>query len=330
LKFAIWGCGSIGQRHLRNVIGLGHTDVVVFDPSPERRTAMASDFDVQVVDSADQLLGTGVDITIVASPTIFHRDQVRQLLDATDSHVFVEKPLSHTSEGLSDLLAVAGRKRTKVMVACNWRFYPAIRKVRELLSDGAIGRPLSARIEGGSYLPGWHPWEDYRQGYSARKDLGGGCLLDCIHEIDYSNWLFGDPREVVGLYGTMGGLEIDTEDVAALLIRYSSGTIVTVHLDYVQRPAHRSCRVIGSEGTIEWSLEDSRVRWFDPNAGDWTEWPVTDPNAVDASYVDEIAHFIDAVQQDDDNMSGLDEGLRAVNVVEAARASQTNGRIVTL
>jgi predicted dehydrogenase len=330
LKFAIWGCGSIGQRHLRNVLHLGHEDVVAFDTSQERRGAVGKQYGVPVLSSEEDLLDSGADITVIATPTILHGEQLRQVLTRTDSHVFVEKPVSHTLESLAEILEPATPHTSKVMVGCNWRFYPGIQRVKELLDQGAIGVPVSARVEGGSYLPSWHPREDYRLGYSARRDLGGGCLLDCIHEIDYSNWFFGRPVSVAGFHGSLGGLGIETEDVAALLIRYEAGAIVSVNVDYVQRPAHRSCRVVGREGTIEWDLASDRVRWYSVSEARWEEWQVPDQDALDASYVAEMEYFIDAVQTNSEHMSGLHEGAEALAVVEAAKTSQRSGQVVFL
>lgn len=330
LRFAVWGCGSIGRRHLRNVLDLGYSDIVAFDVDPERRKAVGSTHTVQVVDTEADLLRSGADVTVIATPTIHHQAQLFQLLRDTDSHVFVEKPACHTADGTAELLELADRKGVRVMVACNWRFHPGVAYVRELLERGTIGQPVSARVEGGSYLPSWHPSEDYRKGYSARRDLGGGCLLDCIHEVDYANWMFGRPSQVVGFHDNLGDLGIETEDAAALLIRYESGTLVTVNLDYVQRPSHRSCRIVGREGTIEWVLSEGRVRWFRADRGDWCEWRVPEENAVDRSYVAEIRHFIEAVLGRGELMSDLREGIRAVSVVDAARESQRDGRIVQL
>jgi predicted dehydrogenase len=76
------------------------------------------------------------------------------------------------------------------------RFHPGIARLKELLNKDVIGKAVSARLQVGHYLPDWHPEEDYRQSYSAIKSMGGGVILDSIHELDYIRWLIGEINEV--------------------------------------------------------------------------------------------------------------------------------------
>ena len=130
-----------------------------------------------------------------------------------------------------------------------------MREVKRLVAEGVAGRLVSIRAQFGQYLPDWHPWEDYRRGYSARRDMGGGVVLDRVHELDYVRWLMGNVTEVCALSGKLSSLEIDSEDTAEILLRFESGAFGSVHLDYVRRD--RDCRleIVGEEGTLEWSYQ---------------------------------------------------------------------------
>src|SRR5262249_16524746 len=145
----------------------------------------------------------------------------------------------------------------------------------------------------------WHPSEDYRQGYSARVELGGGIVLDAIHEIDYIRWMLGDVRAVACLAGHLSALEIETEDVAAILLQFASGAVGEVHLDYVQRAYSRTCHVIGDEGTIRWDYTAGEVRWYSAGSGRWEVFPAPAGWQPNEMYVDELRHFLRCLAGDE-------------------------------
>ena len=102
----------------------------------------------------------------------------------------------------------------------------------------------------GQYLPDWHPNEDYRQGYSANRPLGGGVLLDLIHEIDLLYSWFGKPDDGQSHRRHAVDLEIDTEDTAAIVCRFAGGVIGSIQLDYVQRVPLRNGFIIGEAASL--------------------------------------------------------------------------------
>src|SRR5690606_21417659 len=114
------------------------------------------------------------------------------------------------------------------------------------------GKPLWANIEVGQYLPDWRPWQNYRESYTARKELGGGIILDASHEIDYARWLFGEVDTLLCMADKVSDLELNVEDCATVLMRMKSGMQVDVHLDCIQRHYTRHCKIVGANGTMHW------------------------------------------------------------------------------
>ena len=102
------------------------------------------------------------------------------------------------------------------------RFHRGPIKVKQLLNDEVIGRPVSAHLWVSSYLPSWHPTEDYREMYSAKKELGGGVVMDSIHEIDLTHWLFGKPDVCAAFF--VRKLELWTLKLKILQVCYSNTT----------------------------------------------------------------------------------------------------------
>ena len=200
----------------------------------------------------------------------------------------------------------------------NFRFEPGLLRVRELLAGGGLGRPLAARGIVGQYLPDWHPSEDYREGYSARRELGGGVLLDNSHEIDTLLWLFGDPDRVWCQGGTVSDLELDSEDIAQLSLRFPDGPFTQLQLDYLQRSPRRELEIALTEGMIRWHYDGRRLDVFAPDAG-WTSEPLRhDHNEM---YLDELRHLLTAVAGRTPTRCDLREGARSLRVIDAARES---------
>ena len=144
------------------------------------------------------------------------------------------------------LIEIAREQDLVTMVGCQFRFHPLLVALREGLGSGRIGKTIEAHAEWAEYLPGWHPWEDYREGYAAREDLGGGVMLTLIHPIDYLHWLFGKPVEVQAEYGKLVELQTNVpDDWAKLKLRFDQGVSARVHLDFLQQPAVHRLSVTG-------------------------------------------------------------------------------------
>ena len=252
------GAGSIGTRHARNLKSAG-ASVSLTDLDPARGQGLDDvarvPFDLERVAEYD-----GV---VIASPTRFHRDQALTVLDRRVP-VLVEKPMAMETDDLGELEAAAGGR---LMVGFNLRLHEPVERFMELVHGGRCGPLTAVRVWFGSYLPDWRPAVDYRDTYSARAALGGGILLDAIHELDLLVWLVGEGLTVVGsVVDRLGALDIDVEDTAKALLR-RDGIVVEVSLDYLSRAYRRGIEAIGERATVrlDWArgvieIEDRAAR----------------------------------------------------------------------
>jgi predicted dehydrogenase len=318
----VLGQGSIGRRHATLLREL-RCEVVVFDPF-----AATVAEGVERADGIEEALA-GADAVVVASPTSEHPGQVATVL-AAGLPVLVEKPLATTAQEAARVVDLARQESTLLAVAMNLRFHPGPRTVHEVIAGGAIGRPLLAHFTFGSYLPNWRPGTDYRVGYSARRELGGGVLLDVIHEVDYASWILGPARAVSARVARVSDLEIDVEDAASLGLEFAGGAVASMDLDYLDRSYRRGCRVVGDTGTVDWDWARETVVVYGPD-GDAEERPA--PSDVAPTYREQLAAFLAAIRAGNADVgdSGLvagREALAALQVVDAARESSDTGRRV--
>jgi predicted dehydrogenase len=325
-RFLVIGCGSIGTRHARNLIALGQA-VIAYDTSTERLESINRELGVPTVDDLDAAWDASPEAVVIATPTSLH---LPLALEATrrGCHFFVEKPLSDTLEGTDDLVAAVAAAGVVSLVGCNMRFHPGVRALKDLVDTGKLGAILSARFEFGQYLPDWRPSTDYRTSYSAHREQGGGIILDAIHELDYAMWLLGDVSEVACFADHVSRLEIDTEDVASVLLRFEAGAIAEVHLDYLQRVYSRSCKLVGEHGTARWDYTKPELDLYLANVAEWKqhrlfeEW---DPNVM---YLDELRHFLRCLDGEEQPLADVAAGLRSLSLALAARTSAVKRRIV--
>jgi len=324
MRFLIIGCGSIGTRHLRNLWRLRERDITLVDVSSERLAKLRNEFDVEMFGDLDKALEQKPDVAFVTVPTHLHISLALKVAQF-GCHLFIEKPLSHTMKGMAELLDIVKQRNLITLVGCNMRFHHGPRTIKRLLSENAVGRVLSAFAETGSYLPDWHPSEDYRKNYSAHQSMGGGAVLDFVHEIDYARWLFGEVLEVFCYGGKLSDLEIDTEDCANILMKFDTFSAV-VHLDYIQRPYARSCKVIGEEGTIAWDITDGPVHYFSAKSKTWVHFDPPESYEVNQMYIDELRHFLRCLENRESPMLDVFEAKRVTEIALAIKTSMQSGQ----
>lgn len=340
MKALFVGLGGVGQRHLRNlkellpsaevsayrVRGLSR---VLTDTLGVADGDIEEQYGIRRFDSLDDALSARPDAVFVCNPSRFHIAVARAAAEA-GAALFLEKPVSDSNEGLDELIDLVDRRSLPCLVAYQLRFHPSVQKVRELLVAKAIGRVLSVNVDLGEYLPGWHPYEDYREMYAARKDLGGGVLVTQIHEFDYLCWLFGFPQTVYAVGGQLSRLEVDVEDVVDVLLGVpQDGRVIPVHvhLDYVQRPPVRHCTIVGDTGKIVLDLRAPSVVLFGPEGQKADAWTVPDFQR-NRLFLDEMSHFLDCVRGVATPCVSLSDGARSLRIALAARESLETGRVV--
>ena len=324
----IAGFGSIGRRHFRNLQSLGFRDLAVLRTGKSvLPTAELSDTPVYY--HLEAALAEKPLAVIVANPTALHIP-VALAAARAGCHLFIEKPLSDRREGLEELGRLISRENLTAQSGFQLRFHPGLQQVRQWLSEGLIGEVVSVDAHYGEFLPGWHPWEDYRESYSARATLGGGVVLTLCHPFDYLEWLLGPVAGVFALTARRSGLGIEVEDTAQILLRFASGVIGHLNLDYVQQPPSHGFRIVGQQGTIEWHYHDGHAGCYEAPKKRWHTFHLPEKFHRNQLYLAEMRAFLEAVFSGGRPESDFRAGTRALELALAVKESAAAGQLVNL
>ena len=340
MKTLIAGLGSIGRRHFRNLIALGEKDIIFLR---SHHATLPDDelagYPVET-DLSEALKKHKPEAVVVSNPTALHMDVAIPAAEA-GCHILLEKPVSNSLDRLDALQKAAQKSGSKILVGFQFRYHPTLKKARELIQQGALGKILTVHVHWGEYLPNWHPWEDYRQSYAARADLGGGVIVTLTHPLDYLRFMLGDVESLWSFNGHVSPLELDVEDVAEIGLKFSSGAVGSVHLNYVQRPPVHRLEIVGTHGTLRWDNADGVLHLFkmpaefgtssdNPPAAIVEQYKLPDGFERNQLFVAQTRHFIEVVRGESEPVCSLNDGIQALRLALAAKESSKDEVLVHL
>lgn len=311
MKILFVGLGSIGKRHL-NILKKLYDDIDIIAFRSNKNSKYFSG--VKNYYDLDNALSENPDIAFITNPTSLHIKSAIKCAQA-GCHLFLEKPLSHNKENIEELISIIEKNNLITLMGCNMRFNPVIKEIKQIIDDLEEGKLYSYRINCGSYLPDWRPDRDYRKLYSAKKGLGGGVILDLIHEIDYAYWLFGKVTDIKAYTGHFSNLEINTEDVAEIILKNEENIIGNIHLDYFRIKAKRIIEVITEDFIIEGNLLNGELSIIhkDKNISKILKFDHGE------MYEEQIKYFINCVKKDIKTFNGIKEGYEVLKIALKAK-----------
>ena len=319
------GTGSVGKRHARNLLGLG-CEVTCVDPRRDRLEEALEELGaVPVYPDLEAAFASGqrFDGVAVASPPAFHVEQCLAALHR-GVPVLLEKPVSPDLASAARLQEAVHATSVPLLLGYTYRWWEPLFEVRRLLADEAVGELRYVRFDMSAHLADWHPWERYQDFFMSSAALGGGALLDESHWIDLMIWFFGMPESLVARVEKVSGLEIDADDMVDVLVHYPDGPRVSIHLDLIGRPHEKSIRFVGEGGSIHWSIDPNRVAVARGPAQDWLD---TDYDCErNDMFMGVAREFLQVIAGQPARTCTVDDGVRVLSIVEAARESHASGR----
>lgn len=325
MKALVVGLGSIGRRHVDNLLTMPNMKIIICTKQKITNTNPR----IKLYNSLAKCLEEKPDVGFVTNVTSLHIPISLKLAKA-NIDLFLEKPLSNSTRNVDVLHKYVKEKKLVTQMGCNLRFHPCIMKIKELLGYNMIGRIISVRAENGSYLPDWHPHEDYRKGYAAHQNLGGGVVLTMIHDLDYLYWFFGNVTQVFSITGKFSNLEINADDLSAIILKFKNGIIGELHLDYFQRPDFRSCKIKGTKGTLYWDSDSNEVKFYNSKKKQWLKILQVKNYKRNKMYVDEINHFLRCVRNRKKTINDLNQGIDTLKISLAIKKASTLKKLISV
>lgn len=326
----IVGLGSIGKRHLRLLreISPDLKLIVLRRPGSSLKKIYEAD---HIVTNLKDALSYSPEAAIVCNPSTQHI-QTSMVLANEGINLLIEKPISDSSKGISDLLNISNLNNLKLLVGYNLRFLDSLNFFKEEIEKNLIGQLLSVRAEVGQNLKSWRPKSDYKKGVSAQKSLGGGALLELSHEIDYLCWIFGPIEWTFGFMDKVSSLEIDVEDICHSLVKFQdsnnySNLVANLTLDLLSKDSKRSCLVTGEKGSIKWDGIKNHVYIYKEDRWDCI---FESDNDLNNSYKKELRHFLDCIEKDKEPSISGKSASDVIDVIESIKLSSKKSKVVNV
>lgn len=320
MNILVIGYGSIGKRHVDNLLKLRHVEQIIicsnhiisFQNHLEKKRLKL----VRSLEDLSPMMSNGrqIDFAIIANETYKHVETAHVLAES-GIDLFIEKPISDTLTKAISLKKIVEKSNIKIFVAYNFRFLGAIQYIKNQISSGVIGRLYFAEIEVGQYLPSWRTLRDYRKSYSARKEQGGGVALDLSHEIDYMRYLFGDPVSWKIMKSKVSDLEIDSEDIFKGIYEFSNGFLCSVHMDYIRYNKKRGINIVGSKSALECDFIKKYIK-LQKNNDEISLIEDAYLFDVDESYKTELNHFIESIKKGKTPQINLNDGIEVLKLIK--------------
>ena len=328
MKYLCVGSGSIGKRHMRNLLSMGvdPKNITAFDPRSDRRDEVRALGISKVYGTYEAALDADeYDAALICSPTNLHIKQGIGLAKR-GIHLLMEKPLAHNLDGIDEFKSLVRKNNIVVLMAYIFFFFSLTDKVKELLASNAIGKVLFVRGEFSEYLPDWHPYEDYRSFYMAEKSQGGGSILDQCHIMDLIHYLFGGFEAVFAQNGNLSSLEVNSDDFSQLSIKLKNGVIASVHTDTFGRDHKKELEIKGELGNIYWNSTNNIVTHYDAKTKATLVYKKF-PADFNMNYITEMHHFNACCRGDEEPRASLQDGIETMDLILASYKSVASGSI---
>lgn len=324
-KILIIGCGSIGQRHIRAILSLKEKiEIAAFRTKKGHYKALPEDIGKNIIEFSEinEALNWLPTHVIISNPTSLHAEYI-DLVMKNNCKIFVEKPLVND---ISEITPSMEDMASKILVVgFNLRFHSVIQRVKAFIENKDMGEIVHANISVGHYLPFWHPYEDYRNSYYSRKDLGGGVLRTLSHELDLIQYFFGDVLNVTTRMERISKLEIDVDDCVDSIMETEKCKRVVLHMDYLSPIPQRKGSILLESGLLEYDYFNQEI-FFTSYDHKERKRLYKGKDTTDKQYVEQMKDFLNDYESS--TASKFKESINIMKIID--RCERSNGNMETV
>lgn len=338
-KIFFVGLGGAGQRHLRIFKDLlpenveysayrstGKTPLLNPDFSVNYDISLEKKYDLILFKSLEEGLDNNPDLIVISTPSAFHFEVAKKAVERS-INIFIEKPFSHDLVGFEEFRQLVIANNVYFFISFQRRFHPYLKKIKEIIEKGKLGKIINANFNVASYVPSWHPYEDYKEFYACKADLGGGVLLTEIHELDLCYWYFGLPNDISCIGGNYSKITLDVEDTTHVTLEYNDFA-VQVNLCFMQQYNRRDLYISGTDGYVEWNEVGNNFKFI--NYSEEKEEVLSNPGFTnDEMFINQAKFFFNKLKKPD-NKSFLEVAKSSLTIVQTAKESMKSGRKINI
>ena len=332
-KIVIIGFGSIGRKHLK-VLRSINKNIKVYILTRQKLNSKPP-FVKEILSNIEEAIKINPDVVLISSPANSHLDYAHKLL-RYDIPLFIEKPISDKYDSkLRNFYSYYKKRKNKmVFIGYHLTFSKSLRKFKNFINEGKLGKIISVRSQVGQDLKDWRVNIDYAKSVSARKSLGGGVLRELSHDINYLQQIFGKYIWVQALLFKKSELKVDVEDTAFLNISCKNGNrenIINLNIDFTRHDKKRECVVIGSNGTLRWDGFKNRVDFFSKDLKKWKKI-FSCNQSVYNMYKLEWSHFFSTIKNKNiASLNNISESIQVLKLIEQAeKSNKLNGKRIMI
>ncbi len=331
MKFLIIGLGSMGKRRIRNLQYLKAGEILGFDVKDERRKEAEEKYGIKTFGDFDEAMKQSPDALIISTPPDLHM-KYAMIAAKNNKHFFTEA--SVTIDGMPELIKECKGKKIVVAPSCTMRFQPSVKALKALLDKNEIGKILAFTYHCGQYLPDWHPWEDYRKFYVAKKETGAAKEIVSF-ELVWILWALGAIDGISCFKGKLTNLEIDIDDAYQILMKFKNGALGHMLVDVISRVPYRQCKFLSEDGLILWDWGNA-IKVYTAKDKQWREYKLDTGTAVpgyderikEEPYIEEMQHFISAIKGESKFPYTFEEDKKVLELLLAAEKSSDSGKTI--
>ena len=300
MKILVIGLGSMGKRRIRCMKKLGFTKIIGLDPRKDRRTECENVYGVKTFSAIDDALSQYPDCMIISAPPNLHY-KYALIAIKNNIHFFTEVNLS--SKEVSSIIKKLENKTIVGIPSSTLLSHPMIKKLQILLKERKIGKPLTIYHHFGNYLPNWHPWEDYRKFYAAKKETGAAKEI-VPFELVWLTHIFKKINAVTAIIKKVSELETKIDDIYQIFIEFQNKVLCTLIIDVISEPSVNETKIIGDNGIIHCDYNSGIIKIGKGNK--WKEVKVNTGKIApgykenvpsESTYVDEMRDFVNAIKK---------------------------------